>query len=498
MYNAQCSDTVGMQSSFIIHHPTLLAPFPSHLFPPESRRDISRDLCYGSVTDAALREYHQIVRPSTTTARRQPARRCTSKQTSPQMMMQSTTARIQPARRCTSKQTPPQMMMQSSLVTTNPDRGSTGSNARNMTPRMMMRSSAITTTPDRSSLSPTARDTTARRPKKKQRDPTNTGDSLFSDLISDKVLKLTKPLQWGGRSATPLADDGCAPSQQSSCSHRHMDRVVNHRYPTYMEQHHAAYGDVIHEFMKVSLVFNLFQGSPDRPVDERYIGPKCKLPILRHRLQRLFNRKIIDTTVQYDIYRLLDPGIGVHGNTTIQPETVKRAWDEGFYDPVNRDIPLILRHRTLPSNNGRLKKMVLRFGKGMSGLALTTMPARPYSYNQQLIMNSYAYSMQFSNRLTGTITIPGAPILAPAEGAAPVTCPFDCKHGDINGGRHAFTCKKLARHVKCHALVEDAVALMIMDALAIPIKQGRVQPLQCCSLFETLTHVYHDPLYHKI
>eukprot|EP00943_MAST-04B_sp_MAST-4B-sp1_P006965 g6965.t1 len=189
-----------------------------------------------------------------------------------------------------------------------------------------------------------------------------------------------------------------------------------------------------------------------RPVDERYIGPKCKLPILRHRLQRFFNRKIIDTTVQYDIYRLLDPGIGVHGNTTIQPETVKRAWDEGFYDPVNRDIPLILRHRILPSNNGRLKKMVLRFGKGMSGLAPTTIPARPYSYNQQ-----------FSNLLTGTITIPGAPILAPAEGAAPVTCPFDCKHGNINGGRHAFTCKKLARHVKCHALVEDAVNNIAMS-----------------------------------
>ena len=73
------------------------------------------------------------------------------------------------------------------------------------------------------------------------------------------------------------------------------------------------YGSVIHEFMKVSLVFNLFQGSPDRPVDERHIGPKCRLPILRHRLQRLFNRKIIDTAVQYDIYRLLDPGIGVCG-----------------------------------------------------------------------------------------------------------------------------------------------------------------------------------------
>ena len=31
---------------------------------------------------------------------------------------------------------------------------------------------------------------------------------------------------------------------------------------------------------------------------------------------------------------------------------------------------------------------------------------------------------------------------------------------------------KLGRHVQCYALVEDAVALMIMDALAIPIKQS--------------------------
>ena len=163
---------------------------------------------------------------------------------------------------------------------------------------------------------------------------------------------------------------------------------------------------------------------------------------------------------------------GAPGNTTIQPNEIRRAWDEGFYDPVHRDIPLILRSRTPPINNKRLKEMVLRFGKGMSGLALTTIPARPYLYHQNLIMNSYAYSMQFSNRLVGTITIPGAPKLAHVEGVAPVVCPFGCDHGDMNGGKHAFTCKKLGRHVQCHALVEDAVTLMIADALALPIKQG--------------------------
>ncbi len=59
--------------------------------------------------------------------------------------------------------------------------------------------------------------------------------------------------------------------------------------------------------------------------------------------------------------------------------------------------------------------------------------------------------MQFSNRLVGTITIPGAPNLAPAEGAAPLICPFGCKNGDIIG--------------------EDAVALMIAGALAIPLSK---------------------------
>ena len=40
-------------------------------------------------------------------------------------------------------------------------------------------------------------------------------------------------------------------------------------------------------------------------------------------------------------------------------------------------------------------------------------------------------------------------------------------------GRHTFTCKRLGRHVCCHALVEDAVASIIADVLTLPIKQGK-------------------------
>ena len=111
-----------------------------------------------------------------------------------------------------------------------------------------------------------------------------------------------------------------------------------------MERHHQEVETLIKEFMRVALVLNLFQGSLENPVDDRYIGPGCKLPILRHKMQRLFNRKIMDTIVQFDIYRMLSTGIAAD-SSTIHPTAVYRYWDEGIYDPVNRDIPLMLRDR---------------------------------------------------------------------------------------------------------------------------------------------------------
>ena len=61
----------------------------------------------------------------------------------------------------------------------------------------------------------------------------------------------------------------------------------------------------------MAMVLNLFQGSLANPVDHCYIGPGCALPILR-----LFNRKIIDTIVQFDIYRLLDTTVDTNGVST--------------------------------------------------------------------------------------------------------------------------------------------------------------------------------------
>eukprot|EP00942_MAST-04A_sp_MAST-4A-sp1_P003241 g3241.t1 len=129
----------------------------------------------------------------------------------------------------------------------------------------------------------------------------------------------------------------------------------------------------------------------------------------------------------------------IPNSSTIHPTAVYRYWDEGIYDPVNRDIPLMLRDRITPVDQDRLKKMVLRFGTGMSGQVLTTLPSRPYSYSQKLTLDLYAYSMKFSNRLLGYICMPGAPNMAPVNGAGTTMCPFCLNNTSMKGGLHAVT-----------------------------------------------------------
>jgi hypothetical protein len=182
MYKAQHSHYPwSAKFFFIIHHPTLLAPFPSHIVPPEKRWDILKDICYDSVTDAVLKEYHQLARSELTPTN---SRRRNGEQT-PQMMMQPSTTTTaftstrQPARLRNGRKTP-QMMMQSSTTTTIPRRRSATTNAKN---------------------------TPSCKPKTIQRDLTNTEDSLLSDWISGNLLRLAKSFLWGGRSATPLEDD---------------------------------------------------------------------------------------------------------------------------------------------------------------------------------------------------------------------------------------------------------------------------------------------------
>ena len=101
------------------------------------------------------------------------------------------------------------------------------------------------------------------------------------------------------------------------------------------------------------------------------------------------------------------------------------------------------------------------------------MPSRPYSYLHKLTMDLYAYSYYFSNRLIAAIKIPGIPNLTDSMDADPIACPYGCQHGKYRGGLHAVTCNHTAAHMRGHTLVEDVVLLMIKDALAIDIANGK-------------------------
>ena len=52
---------------------------------------------------------------------------------------------------------------------------------------------------------------------------------------------------------------------------------------------------MVSRFIQVALVFNLAVGTKNKPVDGKFIGPGCALPILTHRLQRRFNIKITES-----------------------------------------------------------------------------------------------------------------------------------------------------------------------------------------------------------
>ena len=95
---------------------------------------------------------------------------------------------------------------------------------------------------------------------------------------------------------------------------------------------------LVSKFMQVALVFNLAVGSKERPVDVQFIGPGCSLPILKYRLQRLFNRKIMTSIVSYDIYQ--EP----FRNERSKAARFKRFWEKGFMS-IYSDTPSLLEDR---------------------------------------------------------------------------------------------------------------------------------------------------------
>ena len=139
-------------------------------------------------------------------------------------------------------------------------------------------------------------------------------------------------------------------------------------------------------------------GLKRKPVDVQFIGPGCSLPILKHRLQRLFNRKIMKSIVSYDVHHeaLL--------NERSKAQRFRRFWEKGFLS-IYSDVPSLLRHRRLlgRGQRKRLEKRCKRFSLRMSGMSLATLGNISYSYFQDMRLGPYAYAFSFANRLIGYI-----------------------------------------------------------------------------------------------
>ena len=134
---------------------------------------------------------------------------------------------------------------------------------------------------------------------------------------------------------------------------------------------------LVSKFMQVALVFNLAVGSKERPVDVQFIGPGCSLPIIKYRLQRLFNRKIMTSIVSYDT-------IGKSfESTATKAVKFRRYWENGFMS-IYTDIPYLLRgrHRLGKAKQDILAARRKRFSLRMSGMSLVTLGNIAYSYFQ--------------------------------------------------------------------------------------------------------------------
>ena len=111
--------------------------------------------------------------------------------------------------------------------------------------------------------------------------------------------------------------------------------------------------------------------------DQLHQGPGCSLPIIKYRLQRLFNRKIMTSIVSYDT-------IGKSfESTATKALKFRRYWENGFMS-IYTDIPYLLRgrHRLGKAKQGILAARRKRFSLRMSGMSLVTLGNIAYSYFQ--------------------------------------------------------------------------------------------------------------------
>ena len=120
-----------------------------------------------------------------------------------------------------------------------------------------------------------------------------------------------------------------------------------------------------------ALVLILATGSSNKPVDYDNIGYGCNLPVSRRRLQRDFNRAILETKIGFFTTVTRDMMTRDNLNATI----TRKVWKSGVVHPESKQVLSYIRRgpqmpfETIDVN--QLHKDTIEFGQSAAGVILT-------------------------------------------------------------------------------------------------------------------------------
>ena len=225
-----------------------------------------------------------------------------------------------------------------------------------------------------------------------------------------------------------------------------------------------------------ALVLLLVTGSPTKPADFRNIGWGSNLPVIIRRLQRDFNRAVLETKIGF--YTTVTRDIMARDN--LDRNTIRKLWASGIVHPESKRIlSYIRRNRYTPFDTldvNQLHKDTIEFGQSAAGGILTQIARYSNILNQSTGLSNQGFIPAFTYRITGSMSLPYQSGDLMNDLAL---CPCVKRDGSRcnsnladNNFTHFIGCKSHGFHIKHHNVLEDSILGCCTDGLRSRIIRG--------------------------